>query len=500
LVITIVMTAIFFRQRGDSGTIKIARSNTTNVPISVTIRPPKARVTLDGEEIGPPDASGRLAINLPTDGTVMKWLEVSANGYHTVRRPVSAYTGVTNVTVELIQKPYEVSVRTNPPEAAVWFNNELRGYSPLSFSVVPGEKALLAVKRAGYETLTQEVSQPLQGERLDLDLVLKAAARFAQVETDPPGAEISVNGEPRGVSPLRLSVDSTMQGKSLAIRASLTGYEALETDLVIPTTPDPEIAPTMMKLVALGPQVEIATEPPGGRVIIDGEVRGTSPVRLKLPPGKVGAMVIVEALKEPSHYGRQEVVIGPAGKPQIVHIEMNAAQSVVLIFAPSEEGGADHFALLGQVEEKIHQLESRQRFAVLVNGKGGVMAWPDELSLQPAGSAEKIRAYDRVRSIRPMESGDLVASLDVAMKLHPTAIWIFVSGGIAAEQLERINVATREQPTAIHIVAAGLNSSDGTMGKWAAAHHGTFTVLGGQRRPVVAMGIDASGEEAKVQH
>ena len=488
LIITVVMTGYFFGQRGETGNIKVARATAASVPIQVTVRPPKARLTLDGEEIGPTDSSGRIVLNLPSDGTVMKWLEVSASGYHTVRRPVSAYTGVTNVTVELIQKPYEVSVRTNPPEAAVWFNDELRGYSPLTFNVVPGEKAMLAVKRAGFETLTQDVSPPAQGERLDLYFSLKAMSMIARVETDPPGAQISVNGETRGISPTQLRIEPSLQGKSLAIRASLAGYEDSQASLSIPATPDSPVLPTVMKLVALGPQLEIATDPPGARVMVDGQDRGTSPVSLKLPPGKVGAAVVIEAMKEPSHYGRQEIVVQPPGKPQSVHVEMSAAQSIVFVLAPSAVGGADHFAILAQLKDKIHRLEPQQRFAVLVSTERGPLTWPDDFSLQPASSAQKIRAYDLIRSVRPMRAGELVEALDSAVKLHPTAIWLFATQGVPPDQLEQMSIAAGGQQTAIHVVTATAGSGDGAVGKWAAAHHGTFTVLGRQRRPVVAMG------------
>jgi hypothetical protein len=109
------------------------------------------------------------------------------------------------------------------------------------------------------------------------DRLLAAERRQGRitVDTRPAGAAISIDGLERGKTPITLSLDAgphTLMLRrgadtrvipvTLAAGAQLGQYVELSSPVVVQTTG----------------RVSIATDPPGARVRIDGEVRGTAPL------------------------------------------------------------------------------------------------------------------------------------------------------------------------------------------------------------------------------
>ena len=99
------------------------------------------------------------------------------------------------------------------------------------------------------------------------------------LETRPAGAEVLIDGQRRGDSPLTLSLspgthtmtlrrgrDARTVPLTLAAGAEITQYLEF-------TSSDTPVAP-----VALSGRISVITDPPGARVKVDGEPRGTSPV------------------------------------------------------------------------------------------------------------------------------------------------------------------------------------------------------------------------------
>jgi hypothetical protein len=102
------------------------------------------------------------------------------------------------------------------------------------------------------------------------------------VTTDPPGAEVLIDGEARGQSPLRLALASgahTMviraNGESRTIPINITAGAEMSQYLDMP------------KAGANLGQLQVRTEPPGARVSIDGTPLGKTPMTIvELLPGE----------------------------------------------------------------------------------------------------------------------------------------------------------------------------------------------------------------------
>jgi hypothetical protein len=107
---------------------------------------------------------------------------------------------------------------------------------------------------------------------------LHAAPRAATLtlDTRPVGAEVLIDGQRRGDSPLTLSLSPGTHRLTLrrgrderTVPLTLTAGAEVTEYLEFTSSAAP---------VALGGQISVVTDPPGARVKVDGEPRGTSPV------------------------------------------------------------------------------------------------------------------------------------------------------------------------------------------------------------------------------
>ncbi len=104
------------------------------------------------------------------------------------------------------------------------------------------------------------------------------------VETTPPGATITVNGEAKGPSPLDLT---GLPVGNYEVRAELRGYETkTETATIADSAREPQLKIALTRITPVTGSVEVVSEPTGAVVTVDGNRAGVTPVvDLKLRPG-----------------------------------------------------------------------------------------------------------------------------------------------------------------------------------------------------------------------
>jgi len=478
------------------------------VAMTLTVTPPWAKVTLNDKEFEPAGDSGKIDLSLPLSDASVAWLEVSAEGYHSIRRPLSALAGVSNVSVELVPMPFQATVSTTPSKAEVWINGELKGYSPVSLTLPPGESPTVTVKYPGYAEVSRTIEPPARGETVELDIPLQAANIIVQVQSDPPGAMIATDGIIRGPTPLAVELDPSYLGKDVEISATLTGYEAAATQLVLPAEPTTEPVLAKLTLAPRKASVEIWTTPPGGRVLINGKDLGTAPVTAKFDAGQIGSQAMVSASLGTSYFGKQEVTVPPLGELIRINLplEVNVQRVVVIVSCPVEEtpvkaranaalasapptaaDPVDRVTLTDQIVEVLHALSSGQQFAILVETDDGIETWPGGLETEAATQEQKVRAYDVVRTARPSGPGRLDDAFRLAVNFAPDTIWLFTTGDVPRESLDRFSDTPQGQAVTVHIVRTKPAEQDDWLRDWTARRQGTLTVVGRDKLPTVAM-------------
>lgn len=189
----------------------------------ITVEPADASVLVDGAPV--PVTSGPVALAAGT-----RTVSATRGGYRAFEQPVAIVAGTqTPLSIALERVSSRVAVLTSPPDVEVTLDGVSRGRTP------PGPVPDAYADSAGRLGVAREqVSSPLfiddvaTGVRmfefrrpcfvpvdsrrlierpadLLLEVALKLAAATVRVDSDVAGAEVLLNGQARGVTPLVLS-------------------------------------------------------------------------------------------------------------------------------------------------------------------------------------------------------------------------------------------------------------------------------------------------------
>jgi hypothetical protein len=111
-----------------------------------------------------------------------------------------------------------LNVTSEPSGAEVWIEQSLMGQTPLPELVVPCKELAVVLKRARYLAVTRKVHlQPGAIETLSARLPRPMAQ--LQVSSDPPGAEVWLDGQTVGTTPAELTLPQ-FERVSLELRSS----------------------------------------------------------------------------------------------------------------------------------------------------------------------------------------------------------------------------------------------------------------------------------------
>ena len=184
-----------------------------------------AEVFLDGTPMG----------KVPVDIKEVKGgehvLEVKAPGYQSHEERVTINAGQSMVLkLDLNAEAGTgdkgtLKVVSPVPDADVFIDGAAIGKVPQEKSVSRGEH-FVVVKVLGYKTFEQKVRLEA-GQTLTVSAELKAVGRV-RVLSEPPGAEVLVNGLPQGVTPLELN---EVEVGTTIIRVQRVGYQDWEQTL-----------------------------------------------------------------------------------------------------------------------------------------------------------------------------------------------------------------------------------------------------------------------------
>ncbi|MBK8013302.1 MAG: serine/threonine protein kinase [Deltaproteobacteria bacterium] len=121
-------------------------------------------------------------------------------------------------------------IESEPPDAEVWLDGRLaRARTPVELELIPEVEYVIRVRKKGFGTAQSRLKASIGSEIRPLRFTLPEAATL-QVITVPPGARVTVNGQPIEDLVTPLEVDDVPAGMPLRVVASITGRpDAAET-------------------------------------------------------------------------------------------------------------------------------------------------------------------------------------------------------------------------------------------------------------------------------
>jgi formylglycine-generating enzyme required for sulfatase activity len=254
--------------------------------------------------------------------------------------------------------PGLVSLKTDPDVAAsVQLDGMPIGQTPLAdYEIKPGVHRLeFQAERYLPQVLQLDVRGG--GERQALVASLTPNWATVSLTTTPPGAEVQVDGDVVGVTPIEMQLTAGERD----IEAHLAGYNAWH-DKIVVNADEPQQLPDVKLSLADG-LVDLATNPSAANVSIDGEFRGRTPLRVRLTPERKHVLTLTKPGYETAT--RELSVAADSGRrlqidltAQYGEIEVRSDPTGAAIFVDGEKQGETPSRLT--LTAVAHKIEVRQ--------------------------------------------------------------------------------------------------------------------------------------------
>ena len=202
-------------------------------------------------------------------------------GYEPLSSPIEVTSASSQqFSFALVKLPGFLSVRTPAPKAEVWVDGSRAGAAPLDkLKLKPGEH-VVAVKAPRYLPQEQTITIEGAGAEQSIEVALAPGWAAVQVDSDPPGAELRVDDQLAGTTPLTAEIERGERSLEL----KLAGYKVWRQPLVVEAGVPQQLP--VVALVKSDGSIDVRSSPSGAAVTVDGRYRGETPLELELAPGR----------------------------------------------------------------------------------------------------------------------------------------------------------------------------------------------------------------------
>lgn len=205
-------------------------------------------------------------------------LRVTADRYfpHEERVVIEGLDREQAVQVSLVPAWADLSFASEPAGADVFVDDELLGQTPLTAPVLQGTHAV-RVKRAGFKPWQDEIDVMANEPMRLADIVLEPADAVVFLVSDPPRANVTVNGDYRGQTPLELALSPD---QDTTVRLFRQGYQPASRQLKVASGSEQRLH---VNLVPELVTVDFHVTPGDAELYIDGKPAGPARQTLQLP-------------------------------------------------------------------------------------------------------------------------------------------------------------------------------------------------------------------------
>ena len=197
---------------------------------------------------------------------------IGAPGHYSRFTAVTVKAGrISKVNVELEPVVSAVLIDSDPRDAKVKFNGEIRGSTPLVISDLPAGEYSAQLIRPGYAE--QQIAWRIVNERPHPRLFARLRMTSGQViiNTVPEGARVYINGQQSGISPFSAALDAGIH----KVRVEREGFNPKEMQLTVESGKSRTVT---LRLDTRPGALRISSEPSGAEVFIDDKKNGVTPL------------------------------------------------------------------------------------------------------------------------------------------------------------------------------------------------------------------------------
>ena len=253
-------------------------------------------------------------------------VKVSAARYKEFSAPLVVNGGgeVEPFTAKLEPDWAEITVSSEPAGAELRAEGEVLGETPATVQLLSGER-LLSLSKPGFATHREQLTIVAGEPRIVPSIRLRPASGVLKVQTQPPGASITVDGNFRGGSPATVEVSPDRSHRVVVSRA---GYESQERTVRLGRGQQQSLS------IALKPRlgrIRVMSRPAGAEVLVNGKSAGSTPIDLDLPSTEHTLLLRLEGYEAHS----RQIIPQPA-YPQEIAVELLTPEQARLAAQPME--------------------------------------------------------------------------------------------------------------------------------------------------------------------
>jgi formylglycine-generating enzyme required for sulfatase activity len=224
-------------------------------------------------------------------------------------------------SLRLAKLPGKVKIEV-PAPARVTVDGKEVGNAPGEFELAAGKHSIgIAAER--YQPFTADLDVEGLGKQQTFTPQLVPGWGAVTVTSEPSGAQVLVNGEARGATPLTTEI---MAGNH-PVELRLEGYKPWTTDVQVKANEPLALGP--IKLGLPDGRLAVRSEPAGASVSVAGVYRGQTPVDLELRPDLPQSVVVTR----PGYEAETRQVSLGAGEQRTLSLPLRGVFGEVAVVA-----------------------------------------------------------------------------------------------------------------------------------------------------------------------
>lgn len=222
----------------------------------------------------------------------------------------------------------EITLSSEPSGAEVKVDEEVLGTTPFTAEIIQGKRQL-RVRLDGYKTWQQQLTVTAGEAQTIPQIQLQKADAIVALTTTPSGANVTVDGEFQGLSPIEMALSP---GEAHTITMFKQGYGAASRQVTVKSG---ERRSLKVPLEAELAKVQFNANPADAELLIDGQSKGAANQLLFLPtrPHQI-------EIRKAGHATYKTTITPRQGTPQLIDVrlptlaEVKQATTKPIITAP----------------------------------------------------------------------------------------------------------------------------------------------------------------------
>ncbi|GAA5315379.1 MAG: PEGA domain-containing protein [Candidatus Pelagadaptatus aseana] len=217
-------------------------------------------------------------------------IEISAPGYRNQSLEIELTTAEKNWHQQLQLQPLPGKLTVHSKVAAeIFLNDQAVGQSGEKLDGIEAGSYQMRVVAPRYKPLLQSLTIEGKGQHQKLEITLTPDWVNAALQSNPSGADVRVDGELQGQTPIELQLLSGIR----QIQVSKPGFSDWLQTLNIST--DKALVLPPIDLNPASAQLPIRSSPTGAQVTINGVYQGETPLTAAVDPGATVDVMLIKA-------------------------------------------------------------------------------------------------------------------------------------------------------------------------------------------------------------